>query len=104
VLAPWSPPDPFEGLGVENARYALNLIEAGLEDGQRYTATAKAGTARWAGNVLLDMGVGEGAAKLVLRTWMSNGLLRTDKYRNPIRRREDTGLFVDFDKMPGGEQ
>ena len=104
VLSPWSPPDPFEGLGVENARHALNLIEAGLEDGQRYTATAKAGTTRWAGNVLLDMGVGEGAAKLVLRTWMSNGLLRTDKYRNPVRRREDTGLFVDFDKMPGGEQ
>ncbi|NBQ51846.1 MAG: hypothetical protein EBU35_14650, partial [Marivivens sp.] len=49
VLACWTPPDPFDGLGVTNARFALNTIEAGLEDGQRYVPTAKAGTQRWAG-------------------------------------------------------
>jgi hypothetical protein len=101
VLAPWSPPDPFEGLGVDGARRALTLISDGLDDGQRYTATAKAGTDRWAGSVLLDMGLGEGSAKSVIRTWMANGLLISQDYRNPIQRRVGKGLFVDFDKMPG---
>jgi len=101
VLAPWSPPDPFEGLGVDGARRALNSIDAGLDDGQRYTATARAGTNRWAGCVLLDMGLGEGSAKTILRTWMSNNVLVVGEYHNPIRRRSDKGLFVDFDKMPG---
>jgi hypothetical protein len=101
VLAPWSPPDPFEGLGVDGARRALMLIGDGLDDGQRYTATSKAGTDRWAGSVLLDMGLGEGSAKSVIRTWMANGLLISQDYRNPIQRRVGKGLFVDFDKMPG---
>ena len=101
VLAPWSPPDPFDGLGADGARRALNSIEAGLDDGQRYTATARAGTNRWAGCVLLDMGLGEGSAKTILRTWMSNNVLVVGEYHNPIRRRSDKGLFVDFDKLPG---
>ena len=101
VLAPWSPPDPFEGLGVDGARRALMSIEAGLEDGQRYTATARAGTNRWAGCVLLDMGLGEGSAKSVLRTWMSNNVLVVADYHNPVRRRSDKGLFVNYDKLPG---
>jgi hypothetical protein len=76
-------------------------IEAGLEDGQRYTATARAGTNRWAGCVLLDMGLGEGSAKSVLRTWMSNNVLVVADYHNPVRRRSDKGLFVNYDKLPG---
>ena len=94
------PPDPFAGLGVDGARRVLNSIEAGLDDGQRYTATAKAGTTRWAGCVLLDMGLGEGSAKSVIRTWIGNGLLVSKEYRNPVRRRADKGLSVDFEKMP----
>ena len=103
VMAPWSPPDPFEGLGVERAKFALNMIEQGLDDGQRFTATARAGTSRWAGNVLLDLDLGEGAAKSVLRAWLKSGALFTDLYKNPVRRRDEKGLFVDFSKMPGGE-
>lgn len=101
VLACWTPPDPFDGLGVANARFALNTIEAGLEDGQRYVPTAKAGTQRWAGGVLVDLGLGEGAAKAVLRTWSSTGLLSVRAYHNPVRRREEKGLFVDLTKLPG---
>lgn len=94
---------PFEGLGVERAKFALNMIEQGLDDGQRFTATARAGTSRWAGNVLLDLDLGEGAAKSVLRAWLKSGALFTDLYKNPVRRRDEKGLFVDFSKMPGGE-
>ena len=101
VLASWSPPDPFEGLGVDGARRVLGEIEMGLDDGQRYTATAKAGTNRWAGCVLLDMGLGEGSAKSVIRTWIGSGLLVSKEYHNPVRRRTDKGLSVDFEKMPG---
>jgi hypothetical protein len=50
--------------------------------------------------VLLDMGLGEGSAKSVIRTWIGSGLLVSKEYRNPVRRRADKGLSVDFEKMP----
>jgi hypothetical protein len=47
------------------------------------------------------MGLGEGSAKSVLRTWMSNNVLVVADYHNPVRRRSDKGLFVNYDKLPG---
>ena len=100
VLAPWSPPDPFDGLGVDGARRALLLIGEGLDDGQRYTWTQRS-AARWAGTVLVQMGIADGAAKTIIRAWQQSGVLYSDEYKNPVRRRSDEGLFVDFDKLPG---
>ena len=100
VLAPWSPPDPFDGLGVDGARRALLLIGEGLDDGQRYTWTQRS-AARWAGTVLVQMGIADGAAKTIIRAWQQSGVLFSDEYKNPVRRRSDEGLFVDFDKLPG---
>ena len=100
VLAPWAPPDPFEGLGVDGARRALLLIGEGLDDGQRYTWTQRS-AARWAGTVLIQMGIADGAAKTIIRAWQQSGVLYSDEYKNPVRRRSDEGLFVDFDKLPG---
>jgi len=100
VLAPWAPPDPFEGLGVDGARRALLLIGEGLDDGQRYTWTQRSAS-RWAGTVLVQMGIADGAAKTIIRAWQQSGVLYSDEYKNPVRRRSDEGLFVDYDKLPG---
>jgi len=100
VLAPWSPPDPFDELGAVSGRKVLTDIERGLPDGQRYILQNKRGTARWAGDLLIDEGVSEAAAKSILRTWISSGLLFEETYRNPERRRDEVGLFVDLSKMP----
>jgi hypothetical protein len=55
---------------------------------------------RWAGSLLTDVGVSEGASKSILRTWLQTGLLFEDVYRNPERRKNETGLFVDATKIP----
>ena len=57
-------------------------------------------TTRWAGDLLIDEGVSEASAKSILRTWISSGLLFEETYRNPERRRDENGLFVDLTKMP----
>ena len=100
VLAPWSPPDPFDELGAVSGRKVLTDIERGMDDGQRYILQNKRGTARWAGDLLIDQGVSEASAKSILRTWISSGLLFEETYRNPERRRDEVGLFVDLSKMP----
>jgi len=100
VLAPWSPPDPFDELGAVSGQKVLVEIERGLPDGQRYILQNKRGTARWAGGLLVDEGVSEASAKSILRTWIQTGLLFEETYRNPERRRDEVGLFVDLSKMP----
>ena len=100
VLGSWSPPDPFAGLGVDGARRALLLIGDGLDDGQRYTWTQRS-AGRWAGQVLVDMGIGEATAKVIINAWKQSGVLFAEKYKNPVRRREEDGLFVDNSKLPG---
>ena len=100
VLCSWAPPDPFDGLGVTGARDALMVIEHGLDDGQRYTWTQRS-VGRWVGSVLVDMGLTEAASKSVIATWKKNGVLHSKQYRNPVRRREEEGIFVDLSKLPG---
>ena len=78
----------------------LAEIERGLPDGQRYIQQNKRGTARWAGDLLIDEGVSEASAKSILRTWIGSGLLFPKVYRNPKSRKDESGLFVDLTKIP----
>ena len=100
VLAPWSPPDPFDELGVVAGQEVLRSIQLGLDDGQKYILANKRGTTRWAGELLLEKGVSEAASKYILRTWIQTGLLYEETYRNPERRKDEVGLFVDMTKIP----
>ena len=103
VLEPWSPPDPFDGLSASSARIALQRIQDGLEDGQRYTLKKSRGTKRWAGDVIIDAGaeVSEVSAKAILKTWAARGMIFEDQVRNPSTRKEENGLFVNMELMPG---
>jgi 5S rRNA maturation endonuclease (ribonuclease M5) len=100
VLAPWSPPDPFDELGAVAGQEVLSYIQLGLDDGQRFILANKRGTTRWAGELLLEKGVSEAATKYILRTWIQSGLLYEETYRNPERRKDEVGLFVDMTKIP----
>lgn len=100
VLAPWSPPDPFDELGAVAGQEVLRSIQLGLDDGQKYILANKRGTTRWAGDLLLEKGVSEAASKYILRTWIQTGLLYEETYRNPERRKDEVGLFVDMTKIP----
>lgn len=100
VLAPWTPPDPFDELGTLAGQKVLVGIERGLPDGQLYIMMKQRNTTRWAGDLLIAEGVSETSAKSILRTWIASGLLYEETYRNPERRRDESGLFVDLSKMP----
>ena len=101
VLAPWTPPDAFDGLSVEAARRVLLMIDQGLPDGQRYSATYRKNSERWAGNLLTDVGINENAAKAIISVWLKNKVVFWDKYHSPKRRKEESGLFINFDLLPG---
>ena len=103
VLEPWSPPDPFDGLSTSSARIALQTIQNGFEDGQRYTLKKSRGTKRWAGDVVIDAGadVSEVSAKAILKTWMQRGMIFEDQVRNPKTRKEENGVFVNMELLPG---
>jgi hypothetical protein len=100
VLSSWTPPDPFDGMNIEMARRLLTSISAGLDDGQRYTASQRGNTPRWAGVVLIDAGFSESDAKSIIRVWKENGLIYSEEYMNPVRRKNERGLFINESKMP----
>lgn len=104
VLAPWSPPDPFDELGSAAGQRVLGQINQGLPDGQLYILMNQRGTTRWVGSLLEDEGVSVGACKSIMRTWLRNGLLFEAEYTNPKRRKPERGLFVDATKMPSSSE
>ena len=101
ALAPWTPPDPFDGLGIDRCQRVLWQINDGRDDEQRYLLTNKSNSPRWAGQLLVDEGINRAAARAVLKAWTESGLLFMDNYHNPVRRKPEDGLFVDLGKMPG---
>ena len=103
VLEPWSRRIRSTGFSTSSARIALQTIQNGFDDGQRYTLKKSRGTKRWAGDVVIDAGadVSEVSAKAILKTWVQRGMIYEDQVRNPKTRKEENGLFVNMDLMPG---
>lgn len=105
ALVPWTPPDAFDGLGSHTIGIILDRVDAGMESGERYTASTKGGaktTGRWVGSLLIDLaGLSEGMAAKVVKTWIANGVLVEDEYQCPVQRRKRTGLFAPQNARPG---
>lgn len=101
VVAPWTPPDAFDGISPDRARELLNTIEKGLNADVRYS---KNKGKRWAGNVVVDgvLEVDETKAAIIIKTWVKSGVLFEDEYRNGETRHDEKGLFVNYDKLPIG--
>ena len=99
VVAPWTPPDAFDGISVDKARELLNTIDKGINEDVRYS---KNRGKRWAGQVVVDgvLEVDEERAKLIIKTWISTGVLFEDEYRNGKNRKDEKGVFLDPKKMP----
>jgi hypothetical protein len=101
TVAQWTPPDLFVDLSVEVINRILDKIDAGLPDGERYSAAAAAKD-RAAWKVVTDLAPHkeEGPAKRVIATWVKNGLLTVDEYRSGDDRKKVKGLYVDNSKRP----
>jgi hypothetical protein len=100
TLGRWTPPDAFDGLSNDLARVVLKGIEAGLPDGQRYLPHRRNASNRWVGAVLEDRDFELPQAREIVRTWFKSGVLTSEEYENPARRKTEKGVFVDFTKLP----
>jgi hypothetical protein len=105
ALVPWCPPDAFDGLGSHTITVILDRLDAGMDSGERYTASTKGGSkasGRWAGCLLMETaGLSEGMAAKVVRTWIGTGVLIEDEYDCPVRRRKRSGVFAPVSARPG---
>lgn len=99
---PWTPPDAWAGLDTALLNRILTDIDAGLEDGNRYSPAAAAGD-REAWTVIQRHAAtkSELQCRRIIREWLLSGLLVEQDYRNPQTRRMVKGLSVVDAKRPG---
>jgi hypothetical protein len=101
TVAPWSPPDLWEGLGHNLLNDILTAIDKGLPDGNRYSDhSAARDRAAW--KVVLQHAPDktEKQAREIVRTWIKTGLLTIEEYVDPARREPTKGLKVNNAKRP----
>jgi hypothetical protein len=106
ILGPWALPGPFSGLSYDAINACLDAIDRGIEDddmrptGQLFSIRADAG-ARYVVPLIQErLGVDEGRAKRIMKTWKETGLLVDHDYEDPIQRKPRKGIKVDAEKRP----
>jgi hypothetical protein len=101
TVAPWHPPKTFEGITTDQANAALNEIDAGLPNGQRYSnASAAADRAAWPVIQRHCPSKTQQQCRDVIKTWVKSGLLYVADYDDPKTRKPRNGLCVDSSKRP----
>jgi hypothetical protein len=95
TVEPWTPPDIWEGLDDDAFRRILDRIDAGLPDGNRYSAAPTARTrAAWKAVVEELPEKTEAQAREIIKAWVKNGVLECYQYENPKDRHPAEGLRV----------
>lgn len=112
ALVPWKPPSAYAGVSVSQIHTALAAIDRGIDgpDGkpsgilftERTNSAEGTSSERWAGNVLIEhLGIDAARAKIILKDWISNGVLVRTEFTDPRFRKTYKGLKVDPDNIPG---
>ena len=101
ALEAWMPPDPWVDLDAERINRILDKIDAGLPDGNGYSAAPNA-RQRAAWKVIVDEvpEKAEAQAREIIRAWLKGGLLVSREYRDSKDRKRVGGLCVDPTKRP----
>jgi hypothetical protein len=101
TVTPWHPPKTWEGLSSAQLNAALDEIEAGTPNGQRYS-DANSATTRAAWQVVQRhcLNRTESQCRKIVRTWMETGVLFGEDYDDPIDRKPRKGLRVCTGKRP----
>lgn len=101
TVAPWEPPDTWGSLSVGLLNLILDHIEAGLADGNRYSAAGSA-TDRAAWRVVVEHAPHktEGQAREIIRSWIKGGVLVCRDYEQPDTFKTRKGLYVEPSKRP----
>jgi hypothetical protein len=93
TVEPWTPPETWDfGLDIQNT--ILDVIDAGLPDGNRYSEAAKGERAAWKVVVKYVPDKNEAQAREVIMTWIRVGVLESREYINPVRGQKQKGLYV----------
>ena len=102
VAEPWSPPETWADVSLDQINKILNAIDAGIDGGNYYTA-GSAATARAAWKVVIRFAPDktEGQARQIINTWVATGVLEGFDYENPDTRKPVKGLKVSTGKRPG---
>ncbi|GAC1414091.1 MAG: hypothetical protein NVSMB6_16150 [Burkholderiaceae bacterium] len=78
----------------------LNDIDAGVDDGNRYSDAPNTDRAAWHVIVKHAPDKSESAARQMIKAWTKSGLLTTIDYENPATRKKVKGLRVINSKRP----
>jgi hypothetical protein len=99
---PWNPPETWTDLGSELLNQILNVIDAGIKDGNFYTDAAKsADRSAWKVVQRFAPHKSESQCREIIRTWVKTGLLVAFDYENPATHKDVRGLKVNSTKRPG---
>lgn len=101
TVVPWNPPKTWDGVSSAQANAALDDIETGMPNGQRYSDAGPA-TSRAAWRVVQHHcpDRNEAQCREIVRTWVKTGLLYNEDYDDPIERKARKGLRVSHGKRP----
>jgi len=101
TVEPWKPPKIWEGLSSVSLNAALTDIDAGLENGQRYSSAPPArDRAAWRVVQGHCPDRTEQQCREIIRAWIKNGVLYDDDYDDPVDRKTRRGLRLDPAKRP----
>jgi hypothetical protein len=101
TVVPWHPPKIWADLSTAQLNAALDEIEAGLPNGQRYSDASKAkDRAAWSVVLKHCPGRNESQCREMVRIWVKKGMLTAENYNDPIARKPQKGLRVCHAKRP----
>jgi hypothetical protein len=101
TVARWHPPRTWDGISSAQLNNALDDIERGMENGQRYSDAAKAeDRAAWRTVQTHCPDRTEAQCREIVRTWVKNGVLVSEDYDDPVTRKTRKGLRVCQGKRP----
>jgi hypothetical protein len=102
TVEPWAPPELWADLSVATLNLALNEIEKGMPNGQRYSGAASAKErAAWRVVQQHCRDKTEPQCRKIVKTWLLNGVLYEQEYDDPVHRKPRMGLCVNSAKRPG---
>jgi hypothetical protein len=98
----WHPPDNYSAMPIYLVNEILDKIEAGLPNGQLYSASNSA-KGRAARLVITELSpdTTNAIASKIINEWVKDGLLFTQYYHDPVTRENAIGLRVNHMKRPG---
>jgi AAA domain len=99
----WQPPDLWRGISDFVANAILDEVDAGLDGGKQLYSDHPKATDRAASDLVRKHlpELSEPQTREVIKTWIKNGVLRRETYRDETVRKDRQGLRVNPAKRPG---